>query len=233
MWLSTTHGVIRAYRAQVGFAEERVRAVGGDPRAGASASASVAGRTAGRTRRRKDRHGGAGEEDGDKDEALAELRKVSHRFRAFLAGEIDAYKAFIGDFVRVFGLASAGEKSESAVQGWLKAAGVSLAVDNPLPIAQTSDGSSADDAAATPSTAPAVVPAPHALSPEERAKKVGLVHKALICLGDLERYKEQYGEEKARSAPRHAAAGERYAAAKRYYEVARGLMPENGGCFGV
>ena len=55
-------------------------------------------------------------------------------------------------------------------------------------------------------------------------EKVGLVYKGLICLGDLERYKEQYSDEMRRGNVR----GEAYGKASRYYEVARGLIPDDG-----
>ncbi len=230
MWLSTTHGVTRAYRAQVLRAEERVgaAAAGG----AAHGTASVAG---GRRRRQR---GDVAEGD-DNNTAAAALKKIGARFRAFLAGEVRAYTAFIAEFVRVFGLAGSGvaaegegtsvsaPRSESALVGWLRAAGVSLAGPADAQGTGPSDGSSADadDAPLAASPAPARA---HAFSPEERAKKVGLVHKALVCLGDLERYREQYGPRPAATAQAQQGT-ERYAVARRYYEVARGLLPENGG----
>ena len=92
------------------------------------------------------------------------------------------------------------------------------------------------------------------LNHDEALKKVGLVHKALVCLGDLERYKEQYGVERDKQfgqsgrqgrrkggpgdaqgqgrvvdpAVGSAETGETYLKAKSYYEVARGLLPDNG-----
>ncbi|BEJ12115.1 hypothetical protein CspHIS471_0205750 [Cutaneotrichosporon sp. HIS471] len=70
------------------------------------------------------------------------------------------------------------------------------------------------------------------LSREEGEKKVGLVYKGLICLGDLERYKEQYSEKARRDAreglpPRDA----KFERAVMYYEVGRALQPDNGMAF--
>jgi hypothetical protein len=120
----------------------------------------------------------------------------------------------------------------------------------------------ADEVEANPNGArgPEMGPKTITLSHDEALKKVGLVHKALVCLGDLERYKEQYGVERDRQfgqsgrqgqgqaqgqgrgrgkvggkgagagAPESQAdeLGESYVKAKSYYEVARGLLPDNG-----
>lgn len=75
--------------------------------------------------------------------------------------------------------------------------------------------------------------APH-LSKEELDKKIDIVYKGLVCLGDLERYKEQYSD-KARKERDGAPAknngrdpAERFNKAIMYYEVARALQPDNG-----
>lgn len=70
------------------------------------------------------------------------------------------------------------------------------------------------------------------LSREEEEKKLQLVYKGLICLGDLERYKEQYTERARRDAREGVAPkAERFDKAIMYYEVARGLQPDNGTAF--
>ena len=70
------------------------------------------------------------------------------------------------------------------------------------------------------------------LSLEERKDKLGLVYKALVCLGDLERYKEVYSERSRRQAQDKNAASargeEKYGKAKAYYEAARGMIPSDG-----
>ena len=66
---------------------------------------------------------------------------------------------------------------------------------------------------------------------EERSEKVTLVYKALICLGDLERYKEQYSDRYrngGRERIRNKAGEEMFGKAMGYYEVARGLVPDDG-----
>lgn len=74
------------------------------------------------------------------------------------------------------------------------------------------------------------------MSADERREKLGLVYKALICLGDLERYKEQYDERTRREAREGRPAQpmqlqEKYGKAWTYYEVARALMPDDGSAF--
>ncbi|CAK9786482.1 hypothetical protein CC85DRAFT_326070 [Cutaneotrichosporon oleaginosum] len=70
------------------------------------------------------------------------------------------------------------------------------------------------------------------LSREEAEKKLGLVYKGLICLGDLERYKEQYSEKARRDARDGVAQRDaKFDRAVMYYEVGRGLQPDNGMAF--
>lgn len=54
------------------------------------------------------------------------------------------------------------------------------------------------------------------LTSEQKETKIGLIYKVLICQGDLERYKEQYGEKRE------------YKKAKSFYELARRLQPDQG-----
>ena len=58
------------------------------------------------------------------------------------------------------------------------------------------------------------------------------MYKGLICLGDLERYKEQYSDRARREGEgareRGGRGEERFGRAKTYYEVARGLQPDDG-----
>jgi hypothetical protein len=61
-------------------------------------------------------------------------------------------------------------------------------------------------------------------------EKIGLVYKALICLGDVERYREQYDERVRREVRegRMEMKFERFDKAWGYYEAARGLNPDDG-----
>lgn len=62
---------------------------------------------------------------------------------------------------------------------------------------------------------------------EEAREKVALVYKALICIGDLQRYREQYGGPKMDKV-RSKTGEEVYGKAIDYYETARGLLPDDG-----
>lgn len=145
-----------------------------------------------------------GKEPGVKDSngssTAADLRRTLARFRQALVAEDTFYRSLIGRIVAFYRLQD-------------RAAEHLALVGVPVPaIAQEGD----------PSLAPT-------LSREEAEKKLGLVYKGLICLGDLERYKEQYSERARRDArdgmpPRDA----KFERAVMYYEVGRALQPDNG-----
>jgi hypothetical protein len=135
-----------------------------------------------------------------------EYRKVITRFRQALTSEESFYRGLIG---RIVGFYQLQEFTRSH-----------LSVLN-IAVPDGFEGGGED----------------HGLAPigkEEAREKVALVYKALICLGDLERYKDQYGERARRE--REGIAGknlardrdELYAKARTYYEVARGLLPDDG-----
>lgn len=80
----------------------------------------------------------------------------------------------------------------------------------------------------------------HGLAPmmsyEEKKDKVGLVYKALICLGDLERYRVQYDDNTRRQVREGRpdtgkSASDKFGKAWTYYEVARALVPDDGSAF--
>ncbi len=128
----------------------------------------------------------------------ADLRRTLARFRQALGAEDAFYRSLIGRIVAFYRL-------QERAADHLAMAGV------PVPEADEGEG-----------LAPP-------LSREEAEKKVGLVYKGLICLGDLERYKEQYSEKARRDArdglpPRDA----KFERAVMYYEIGRGLQPDNG-----
>jgi hypothetical protein len=139
------------------------------------------------------------------DSGQVELRKLVSRFQTFLNQEIAWYLNAISEWVRVFGF-----EDDDSVMGWLRVVGVITLNEeestNSIPKHR------------------------YQLGAEEGEKKLGLIHKALICLGDLERYKEQYGLERERRKKNgeNGDGKERYGGAKRFYEVARGLSPDNG-----
>ncbi|BGP32178.1 hypothetical protein JCM10296v2_003958 [Rhodotorula toruloides] len=142
-------------------------------------------------------------------------RKLVHSFRQFLAKETDFWKTLCGRFA-----ARLGDEEREELR---RAVGIVASfVDENADV-------KAEDAEAQKAKRTAVLP---------------LAHKALICLGDLERYNELYNES---SAPSAAAAsgrggkrggkagtgsGERkiktYAKAAECYNQARLLLPDNG-----
>ncbi|RSH84706.1 uncharacterized protein EHS24_006230 [Apiotrichum porosum] len=137
-------------------------------------------------------------------DAAADLRRTLARFRSLLVAEDTFYRSLATRIVGFYRLQdNAGE--------YLALVGI------PVP---------AVGAEEDPSLAPP-------LSREESEKKLAIVYKALVYLGDLERYKEQYSEKARREArdgtsPRDT---ERYTRAVMFYEVARGLQPDNGQAF--
>lgn len=137
-------------------------------------------------------------------DAAADLRRTLARFRSLLVAEDTFYRSLATRIVGFYRLQdNAGE--------YLALVGI------PVP---------AVGAEEDPSLAPP-------LSREESEKKLAIVYKALVYLGDLERYKEQYSEKARREArdgtsPRDT---ERYTRAVMFYEVARGLQPDNGGLY--
>lgn len=218
LWIYTTHIVIARYRAQIASLDRELAAQGGrESRAGRNGNdrnsrANAQARATGPT----------------------EIRKILARFKGFLCSEQTFYRGMITTFVETFGLGRLVDENGSSapaididVEAYLDAVGI--------PSAWRDETQDSQDF---------VRPARQIhLSHDESLKKVGLIHKALVCLGDLERYKEQYGSERdkiyrqrgRRTSNRPTVhtkedeeTGESYAKAKKYYEVARGLLPDNG-----
>lgn len=137
---------------------------------------------------------------GSRDSGPVELRKVLTRFRQALASEETFYRGLITRIVAFFKLQSHTYPFLSLVA---------------IPVPQETGGGVEQGLAPD-------------MSMEDTLKKLALVHKGLICLGDIERYKEQYSE-KQRRGNRETASRDRFAKAQMFYEVARGLLPDNGG----
>jgi len=133
--------------------------------------------------------------------AQIELRKVLTRFRQALASEEGFYRGLVSRIVAFYQL-------QSVAREYLGSVGVGIAVG---------DG---------------VEGGAPAMGAEEKREKVGLVYKGLICVGDLERYREQYSDrgrrERKGGREREGRGEERFGTAKMYYEVARGLQPDDG-----
>lgn len=128
----------------------------------------------------------------------ADLRRTLARFRQALGAEDAFYRGLIGRIVAFYRL-------QDRAADHLAMAGV------PVPEPEEGEGLA------------------QPVSREEAEKKVGLVYKGLICLGDLERYKEQYSEKARRDARDGLPSRDvKFERAVMYYEVGRGLQPDNG-----
>lgn len=151
------------------------------------------------------RRGNGGSKHGA--DPVADLRRTLARFRSALVAEDTFYRSLIVRVVAFYRL-------QDRTQDRLALVG--------LPIPATAGENS-----------PGLAPP---LSREETDKKLSIVYKGLICLGDLERYKEQYSERARREAreghdaSRGSDSADKFSNATTYYEVARGLQPDNGEC---
>jgi hypothetical protein len=137
-------------------------------------------------------------------DAAADLRRTLARFRTLLGAEDAFYRSLVSRLVAFYRLQDRTREHLALV---------SISVDD-----ATEHG---DD----PSLAPP-------LSREESEKKLAMVYKGLVFVGDLERYKEQYSDRARRElrdgVPRRPRDADRYARAILFYEVARGLQPDFG-----
>ena len=132
-----------------------------------------------------------------------ELKKELMRFRQALSSEEAFYRGLLGRITAFYQL-----------QGLAREHLVSVGIP-------VQDGMEGDQGLAP------------AMGIEEKREKLALVYKGLICLGDLERYKEQYSDRVRRERDGRERPGrdqDDYARAKMYYEVARGLVPDDGTC---
>lgn len=146
-----------------------------------------------------------------------ELKKILTRFRQALASEEGFYRQLIIRLARHFGL----EGESSSV---LHDLGMSLTPSTSRPKDDGMDARGGQGTADRP-----------VLAKEEKKEKRALIYKALVCLGDLERYKEQYSDsyrrEKAAQTdrkPLRDGNGERFTRARMYYDLARSMLPEDG-----
>ncbi|WWD05969.1 hypothetical protein V865_004054 [Kwoniella europaea PYCC6329] len=134
-----------------------------------------------------------------------ELRRVITRFKQFLSSEESFYKSLISRIYNYHELQDLPGIASSLLQ-----------VKIPL-------GNRFDD------DAPDEVEGERG---QEKKDKLNLIYKGLICLGDLERYKEQYnsnnGNQKSNG---KSGSEEKFSEARKYYEVARSIQPDDGAAF--
>ncbi|WVO25198.1 uncharacterized protein IAS62_006588 [Cryptococcus decagattii] len=150
----------------------------------------------------KGRRGGGGGGGGN-----AELKKALTKFRQVLTSEETFYRSLVARLVRFYNLGEV-----SGVEATLKTI--------KLPTEYTTTESGEDESSHAAQFA----------SLQEKKDKILLLYKGLICLGDLERYKEQYKQPANNN--RHAQERERQAdkfeVAENYYLAAWSLMPDDG-----
>ena len=172
LWLETSHALIHVYRAKVSEMDKTIADApnahrGGAPnlsRGGGPRAPSVSGS-----------NGGGGGRANNIPGPTAR-RRLIHSFRAFLGQEEDFFRAL---------LARLATSLYPADLAGLRALGV--------PIESDEAGTAGDDGEED-SFGEQATP----FSPEEAAQRrhaaVPLAHKALICFGDLARYRELYNE---------------------------------------
>lgn len=126
-----------------------------------------------------------------------EIKRVLTRFRQILGSEESFYRGLISRLASRYQLQDLAQHFLAVVHISIRNEDASLGEDRSKPV----------------------------LRPEEKREKLSLIYKALVFIGDLERYKEQYSDD-VRLGRKPMA--ERFAKAKDYYEVARALMPDDG-----
>jgi protein SMG7 len=146
---------------------------------------------------------------------IVEKRKALQRFKRFLNGEERFWKAFVLRYTDYFGMEQPKQLSSLTT----------------LPEGEPDDG-----------------PGEHNLFPEgkaaitserkhDREHRLAVVSKALICLGDLARYREQQKEQYVSDFPSRGRGGRpvhnlsrpnSYSKSQEFYEMARLLVPDSG-----
>lgn len=169
LWMQTSYAFIAGYKQRI---TQLDRAIHSAPRQNQQQQGQGQGQGQGQQQGRG--HGGHG---------VVEYRKLLQRFRQFLADEEKFWIQLIVRIRRIFQLDDA--------QGVLSDLGI-VPEEPPAP----ENGpprrnhfqfpSDADVAAAAPSLTPS--------TREQRDSRMAILSKALVCLGDIERYKEQYNE---------------------------------------
>lgn len=165
---------------------------------------------------------------------VVEHRRLVTRFRQFLAEEENFWTEFILRFARAFAL----EEAQSHLHV--------LQLNRKANRKQNGKGRSDEDADAVRDSIFPQESKPLAPPPTQREKKMSMLVKAIISLGDLARYREQYNERQGRPKagaedvpPRWVTKGSRkpgdeptrprnYARAEACYTQARLLLPDVG-----
>ncbi|KZW00374.1 hypothetical protein EXIGLDRAFT_639431 [Exidia glandulosa HHB12029] len=161
-----------------------------------------------------------------------EYRKLAQRFRQFLAEEEKFWIAFVTRFVRLFSL----DEARPALTM------LGIAVGDLEPEASPSaNGHARSRSHLFPDEGD-----PYAVPANQRAERLLILSKALVCIGDIARYREQWNESGGRpragkethdEVPRRGGRSGRrepaprprnYARARDCYEQARAMFPDSG-----
>lgn len=238
LWMTTSYWLITAYRTLIADVERKV-------------GAATAGSGGEGPRRPSRRVAGMEGADRERESGPVELRKILQRFQRFLTTEITFYQWLIRKVIVRFDLFGK-HMNGGELKGYLEMLREGLETsDQPSQGDEASFSArrgSSEEEPHRPDRLATIDSTPLHLSREETQKKLHLVHKALLCLGDISRYKEQYGPERERKRIERGGAGsgggrngkagpaggrvkeqeERFERAKRYYAVAKGVLPDNG-----
>ncbi|KAJ9092496.1 hypothetical protein QFC19_008709 [Naganishia cerealis] len=255
LWMTTSYWVITAFRTMISEVEKKV----------ASASAGGIVENQSRYVRRNGSNRGTSvegerEREREKQSGPVELRKLLQRFQRFLTTEITFYQWLIRKLVKRFDLFGK-HVNASELKNYLEMLNEGLESsdmersEGEIGSPQGNDHVASDPSRPRDRLSTLDFTTLH-LTREETHKKLQLVHKALLCLGDISRYKELYGPERERKrqerilaeggtvtmrGKRNGKAGpvgarlkdneERFRRAKQYYMVAKGFLPDNGNPF--
>ncbi|KAI0693694.1 hypothetical protein C8T65DRAFT_720824 [Cerioporus squamosus] len=171
LWMQTSYAFIAMYKQRI---TQLDRAIHSAPRQNQQQQ-QAQGHGQGQGQQQGRGHGGHG---------AVEYRKLLQRFRQFLADEEKFWIQLIVRIRRIFQLDDA--------QGVLS----DLGIVPEEPPAAAENGPPRRNHFQFPSDADVVAAAP-SLTPstrEQRDSRMAILSKALVCLGDIERYKEQYNE---------------------------------------
>ena len=176
LWMQTSYAFISVYKQRITHLD---RAIHSGPRQNQQQQGQGQGQSQGQGQGQ-----GQGQQQGrgHGGHGVVEYRKLLQRFRQFLADEEKFWIQLIVRIRRIFQLDDA--------QGVLSELGI-------VPEEPSAEGgppkrnhfqfpSDAEIAAAAPSLTPS--------TREQRDSRMAILSKALVCLGDIERYKEQYNE---------------------------------------
>ncbi|KAL7284547.1 hypothetical protein ACG7TL_001839 [Trametes sanguinea] len=172
LWIQTSYAFISLYKQRIAALD---RAIHGSSRQQQQQPQQAQGQAQGQGQQPPRQHGGHG---------VVEYRKLLQRFKQFLA---DEEKFWIQLILRIRQIFQMDDVQPILAQiEILPAVDETPAEDGPPKRNHFQFPPDADLAAAAPSLTPT--------SREQRESRLAILSKALVCLGDIERYKEQYNE---------------------------------------